>query len=333
MGERRTGEGVEALRRTRRELFEKRKVSGNELEALTGAELCIKGITYTLKECIGSGGFAEVWSAQTPSGEEVAVKLSNECKRSRAYLALDLDHAEIADLSQEDWARIEVAENVQRLWREVAAAKKLGKEGSPYPRFIAAQFVPAPENSDMRMLALITERIHGDSFETFIGHEGIQDPERVLFFAKQIADAIKYTHDAGFVHRDIKPDNMLIEANGRVRVVDVGIAAFKNPKKELFLPYEETHRAFDVGATGFMQRGEEDPFSPARDVYAAGKTFMQMLMGTNAFKNARTRARKKAELHDPRLQRLAEIMEKMIDEVPEQRPTIEQVVEEIQRLI
>jgi serine/threonine protein kinase len=98
---------------------------------------------------------------------------------------------------------------------------------------------------------------------------------------KQIADAIQYVHKLGIVHRDLKPSNVLLNATGRPKLTDFGIA------KQVLLDEGLTTTAAPIGTPGYMapeQTGRmETPISFATDVYGLGAVLYSILTGRPPF--------------------------------------------------
>ena len=71
--------------------------------------------------------------------------------------------------------------------------------------------------------ALIMELVEGETLGDFAGGKPL-DNEKIVAIGSQIADALDAAHSAGIVHRDIKPENIHIDSQGRVKVLDFGLA-------------------------------------------------------------------------------------------------------------
>lgn len=75
---------------------------------------------------------------------------------------------------------------------------------------------------------LVFEYVPGSSLKQVLRRDGPLDPERLLRLASQVADALDVAHAAGIIHRDIKPDNLLITADERTKLADFGVARVPN---------------------------------------------------------------------------------------------------------
>src|SRR6266511_899307 len=72
---------------------------------------------------------------------------------------------------------------------------------------------------------IVMELVVGRSLADTLADRGRLEPEEVANIGAQLADALQHAHDAGLVHRDVKPANVLVGSSGEVKVADFGIAA------------------------------------------------------------------------------------------------------------
>ena len=121
---------------------------------------------------------------------------------------------------------------------------------------------------------------------------GRVSPREALAIVPQICDALQFAHDHGIVHRDIKPGNILLDRNGRVKVADFGLAKIvgrspdprgeTNASAEAPAPSDLTGVGRTIGTPAYM--APEQVKHPAEvdhraDIYALGVVFYQMLTG------------------------------------------------------
>lgn len=148
----------------------------------------IPGTRYVLHEAIGAGGMGVVYRAYDDAlDREVAVKVT--------HAAADADLAE-------------------RLRREARVLARLEHAG----------IVPI---HDVGMLAdgrlfYVMKRVHGETLTTFLRR--VPDLDRRLSVFERVCETIAFAHERGIVHRDIKPDNIMVGVFGEVLVLDWGIA-------------------------------------------------------------------------------------------------------------
>jgi predicted Ser/Thr protein kinase len=112
------------------------------------------------------------------------------------------------------------------------------------------------------------------------------DPQRVAALGAKLADALSYVHASGFVHRDVKPGNVLLAGDGRVLLADFGIARLVEGAPTV------TDTGFTVGTAAYLApeqvRGE--PVTPAADVYSLGLVLLEALTGERAYPGATAEA-------------------------------------------
>ncbi len=234
--------------------------SANRTRALTGlnpSALVRLGMTgssgeapidvpgYEMLESLGRGGMGEVFRARQESlGREVAVKILR------------------ADLPAAGW----LPERFEQEARTMAALQ--------HPHVVT---VHDCVRLDDGRVAIVMELVSGGSLRTWLnGAPGGLPLAQVLRWAREIAAGLRAAHEAGLVHRDVKPDNVLIDDTGAARVSDFGLA---------FSTLPEAARLTQTGATpgtpGYMPpetwRGEA---ADARsDIFSYGALLYEMLTG------------------------------------------------------
>ncbi|RSN46636.1 serine/threonine-protein kinase [Actinomadura sp. WAC 06369] len=144
---------------------------------------------YRLRGRLGAGGMGEVYLAASPGGRDVVVKVIRP---------------ELAD----------TADARRRFVREIAAAQRVGG-------FHTAQVVDAGPHDDPPWM--VTEYIPGPSLRRLVLDGGPLPPDRVRALAAQLAEGLAAIHACGLVHRDLKPGNVIMAADG-ARIIDFGIA-------------------------------------------------------------------------------------------------------------
>ncbi|MGQ4402963.1 serine/threonine-protein kinase [Streptomyces hayashii] len=159
-----------------------------------GSERLIAG-RYRLLTPLGEGGMGTVWRARDEVlHREVAVK---EVRAPHGLAASDVERL-YARLEREAWAAARVANrNVVTVY-DVAA-----QDGRPW---------------------IVMEIVHGISLSELLDAEGSLEPARVAHIGAEVLAALRAAHEAGVLHRDVKPANVLMSNDGRVVLTDFGIA-------------------------------------------------------------------------------------------------------------
>ena len=149
---------------------------------------------YELIECRGRGGMGEVWRARDPAlRRDVAVKV------------LRRDGGDGQGTLRDEF--------VQRFLREARSAASL-----KHPNIVAIHDVGVDAEP-----YIVMEYVEGTSLRGFIGKPDIAVAQRLAWLV-EIAEALAAAHDMGLMHRDVKPDNVMITKAGHAKVLDFGIA-------------------------------------------------------------------------------------------------------------
>ncbi len=178
----------------------------------------------------------------------------------------------------------------ERLDREVAiklldpAADSLTKsqwlhEARAVSRLAHPHIVPLFEADELDGRPyLVFELVRGRTLSEALRSQGKMAPREAVSLLLGVLDALQLAHGQGIVHRDLKPSNILVDGQGRARVMDFGIAA----------RLADSSDGRIAGTPGYMSpeaaRGESP--APAMDVFAAGMTLAEMLSGQRLLREA-----------------------------------------------
>ena len=150
---------------------------------------------YEILECIGEGGMAIVYKAM--------------CHRLNRYVAVKIMRDEMA--ADEEFRR--------RFCAESQAVAMLS-----HPNIVAVYDVSHSDDIEY----IVMELIDGITLKQYMDRRGKLSWKETLHFSKQIAKALSHAHERGIIHRDIKPQNIMLLRDGTIKVGDFGIAALEN---------------------------------------------------------------------------------------------------------
>ncbi len=161
---------------------------------------------------------------------------------------------------------------VQRFEAEARAVARLR-----HPNIVEVYDV----GEDQGVRFIVEELVDGRSLRQILDTEGPLPLHRAADYARQIARALDAAHRQGLVHRDIKPQNVLVDQQGVVKVVDFGIA-------RAMTDVRGTQQGFFWGSPAYsapeLARGEAP--TPATDIYSLGVVLFEMLTGRLPFEGA-----------------------------------------------
>lgn len=134
-----------------------------------------------------------------------------------------------------------------------------------------------------RLQYIVMEYVEGITLKEYIQQQGVINSKEAVFFVMQILRALQHAHDKGIVHRDIKPQNILLLENGAIKVTDFGIARFSA---------SETRTMTDsaIGSVHYIspEQARGDVTNDKADIYSVGVMLYEMLTGKLPFESDNT---------------------------------------------
>src|SRR5829696_3156702 len=253
----------------------------------------VNGVTfggrYQLSSRVAIGGMGEVWEAtDLVIGRTVAIKiLKDEYLGDPGFL--------------------------ERFRAEARHAALVNHEG------IASVFDYGEEAGSA---FLVMELVPGEALSTILEREGSLSTDKTLDIVAQTAAALQAAHAAGLVHRDIKPGNLLITSDGRVKITDFGIARIADQ-----VPLTATGQVMGTVQYLSPEQASGHPASPATDIYSLGIVAYEALAGKRPFTGESQVAIAMAQINEqaPPLPEtvptpVQNLVSAMIAKKPEERP-------------
>ena len=154
---------------------------------------------YEIIELIGSGGMANVYKAL--------------CHRLNRYDAVKI-------------MRDETAANTELRRRFRAESQAVAMLS--HPNIVSVYDVSHSDDVEY----IVMELIDGITLKQYLQKKSVLDPSEVLDFTIQTAKALEHAHSKGIIHRDIKPQNIMLLKDGMIKVADFGIASLENTIEE-----------------------------------------------------------------------------------------------------
>ncbi|MBI4952775.1 MAG: protein kinase [Myxococcales bacterium] len=209
-------------------------------QARVGTTLCDK---WKLTRLIGVGGMAAVYEAEHRLGRMAAVKMLHP------EVALD-------------------GELKQRFEREALAVSKI-----KHPGVVPVSDLEVAEDGTP---FLVMELLEGTSLSDKLGHDGTIEVAEAVRLGVALCEVLEAAHGAGIIHRDIKPANLFLEPDGRLRVLDFGVARWREGPGGLV-----TAAGTVLGTAAYMapEQLKGAQVDVRADVFAVGATLFRALTG------------------------------------------------------
>ena len=241
---------------------------------------------YELVEVVGTGGMSSVYKAHDQLLE-----------RNVALKVLHPHHGDDA-------------EYVERFRREARAVAQLS-----HPNIVTV--IDRGEADGHQFI--VFEFIDGENLKELIGRTGPLPVRRAVELAGAVADGLAFAHEHGLVHRDVKPQNVLVNGDGEAKVTDFGIA------RSLDVEQGMTQTGTVLGTSNYLspEQASGKPVSAATDVYSLGVVLYELLTAEVPFPGDNFVAVAMKHLNEP----VPDILEQRPDVPPRLAAALERALE------
>jgi len=211
---------------------------------------------YEILSLLGAGGMGEVWRARdTRLGRDVAVKVI---------------HPRLAP----------EPERVSRFEQEARAASQID-----HPNILVVHDIGSHDGSPY----IVSELLEGESLREKLGSP--LPPRKAVQYAVQVAHGLAAAHEKGIVHRDLKPENLFVTKDGRIKILDFGVAKLTQPPDpstsltEAPTAAPATDVGVVLGTVGYMSPEQVlgKPLDTRTDLFSLGVVLYEMLSGKRPF--------------------------------------------------
>jgi eukaryotic-like serine/threonine-protein kinase len=201
---------------------------------------------YELVELVGTGGMSSVYKAHDRLLER--------------NVALKMLHPHYGDDE----------EYVERFRREARAVAQMS-----HPNIVTV----IDRGEDDGQQFIVFEYVDGENLKQLVERTGPLPPRRAVELGLATADALAFAHEHGLVHRDVKPQNVLLTPDGEAKVTDFGIA------RSLDVEQGVTQTGTVLGTSNYLspEQASGKPVTPATDVYSLGIVLYELLTGDVPF--------------------------------------------------
>ncbi|EOD21782.1 protein kinase, partial [Emiliania huxleyi CCMP1516] len=130
------------------------------------------------------------------------------------------------------------------------------------------------DSEDGRLFVIVTELLTGGSLAEKIAAAPPLHPPEVATLMQQVASGLAYMHSLNLQHRDLKPANVMLDATGRAKIIDFGLACVSSASRS-------RTKTKAVGTDAYMspEKADGKRYGPPDDVWAAGCILAELLLG------------------------------------------------------
>lgn len=269
-------------------------------------------------------------------GKYKLLRLLGKGGMSSVYLAEHINMRRRCAVKVLPYKLVSDSSYLPRFYREAQAVAALD-----HPNIVRAYDIDHQTDGDMEIHFLVMEYVPGHNFYELVKGQGPIPPRQAADYIRQAALGLAHAHEAGMVHRDVKPGNFIVDDNGTVKVMDLGLAMVSKGKDESSVTLANEEKV--LGTADYLapeQAVDSHQIDSRADIYALGCTFFFLLTGHPPFDEGTLAQRLLAhqsktppeisEFRDDVPASLVTIIKKMLEKAPDDRfQTAEQVVVEL----
>src|SRR5262249_3190760 len=168
---------------------------------------------------------------------------------------------------------------VERFYLEARAIAALD-----HPNIVRAHDV----DNDGKLHFIVLEYVDGNNLHDIVRKHGPLSPLRAAHYIQQAAAGLQHAHEAGLVHRDIKPGNLLLDRSGTVKLLDMGLARFFHEELDARLKNQEVGNTLGTAEYVAPEQVDYSLVDIRADIYSLGASFYYCLTGVSPFPQAKT---------------------------------------------
>jgi serine/threonine protein kinase len=174
--------------------------------------------------------------------------------------------------------------SLARFYREARAVARLD-----HPNIVRAHDIDRED----KLHFLVLEFVDGCNLHDFVRRNGTLTPARAAHYIRQAALGLQHAHEAGLVHRDVKPGNLLLDRQGTVKLLDMGLVRFFHEDTSAFV--KEFEAGYTIGTADYVapeeivrDKSSDGGVDVRADIYSLGGTFYYLLVGKSPFQDGTT---------------------------------------------
>jgi serine/threonine protein kinase len=166
--------------------------------------------------------------------------------------------------------------SLARFYREAKAVARLD-----HPNIVRAHDI----DRDDKLHFIVLEFVDGCNLHDFVRRNGVLSFPRAASYIRQGALGLQHAHEAGLVHRDIKPGNLLLDRNGVVKLLDMGLARFFHEDSAAFIKEYEVGYIIGTGDYIAPEQIVDSRVDIRADIYSLGGSLYYLLTGKSPFQD------------------------------------------------